>query len=92
MCIVTASQPANTVHLIGEHRRTCCRLVRSHTVKLQNRVLKVPGLLQAQVEGLTSKLAAAESELQEGELLRRRLHNTLLVRHRHSSAPCKLSL
>lgn len=46
----------------------------------------MPGLLQAQVEGLTSKLAAAESEVQEGELLRRRLHNTLLVRHRHPSA------
>ena len=91
-CSVTASQPANTVHLIDGHSRTCCRVMRSNTAKLQHRILKVLGLLQAQVAGLTSKLAAAESELQEGELLRRRLHNKLLVRHQHSSAQCDLSL
>ena len=64
----------------------------SNTAKLQHRTSNVPGLMQAQVEGLTSKLAAAESELQEGELLRRRLHNTLLVRHQHSSARRNLGL
>ena len=85
--VVTASQPANAVYLVDGHSKAYCTVVlRSDTAKLQNRSLMVPGLLQGQVEGLTSKLAAAESELQEGELLRRRLHNTLLVRHLHSSA------
>ncbi len=87
MCIVTASHPADADYLIGGHSRACCKvMLQSKTAKLYNRSSTVPGLLQAQVEGLTSKLAAAESEVQEGELLRRRLHNTLLVRHRHPSA------